>query len=52
VQLDLVLAEPAAIVAGGDPEGTGRGGGLHAAVKRMRLLMEEARMQASGRRSA
>ncbi len=27
-------------------------GGLHAAVKRMRLLMEEARMQASGRRSA
>lgn len=27
-------------------------GGLHTAVKRMRLLMEEARMQASGRRSA
>ena len=27
-------------------------GGLHAAVKRMRLLMEEARLQSSGRRSA
>jgi pyridoxine 5-phosphate synthase len=27
-------------------------GGLHAAVKRMRLLMDEARLQASGRRSA
>lgn len=27
-------------------------GGLHAAVKRMRLLMEEARLQANGRRSA
>jgi pyridoxine 5-phosphate synthase len=27
-------------------------GGLHAAVKRMRLLMEESRLQASVRRSA